>query len=38
MAVLMRSGKELDERRVEKKETEEENYVEIKEEFKHHSS
>ena len=38
MAVLLRSGRELDERRVEKKDTEEENYSEIREEFKHHGS
>ena len=37
MAVLLRSGKKLDERRVEK-DTEEENDVEIREEFKQHSS
>ena len=36
MEVLLRSGSELDERRVEK-DTEEENYAEIKEEFKQHS-
>ena len=34
MAVLLRSGRKLDERRVEKKDTEEENYAEIREEFK----
>ena len=38
MAVLLRSGRELDERRVEKKDTEEENYAEIREEFRQHSS
>ena len=38
MAVLLRSGRKLDERRVEKKDIEEENYVEIREEFKQHSS
>ena len=38
MAVLLRSGKKLDERRVEKKDTKEENYAEIREEFKQHSS
>ena len=38
MEVLLRSGRELDERRVEKKDTEEDNYAEIREEFKHHSS
>ena len=37
MAVILRSGRKLDEIRVEKKETEEENYVEIREEFKQHS-
>ena len=34
MAILLRSGIELDERRVEKKDTEEENYAESREEFK----
>ena len=34
MAVTLRSGRELEERRVERKDTEEENYVEIGEEFK----
>ena len=34
MAVLLRSGRELDERRDEKKDTEEENYAKIREEFK----
>ena len=34
MAVTLRSGRELEERRVEKKDTEEENYAEIGEEFK----
>ena len=38
MAVLLRSGRELEGRRVEKKDTEEENYAEIREEFKQHSS
>ena len=38
MAVLLRSGRELEERRAEKKDTEEENYAEIREEFKQHSS
>ena len=38
MAILLRSGRELDERRVEKKDTKEENYAEIREEFKQHSS
>ena len=33
MAVLLRSSRELDERRVEK-DTEEENYAKIREEFK----
>ena len=37
MAVLLRSGRELDERRVEKKDTEVENYAEIREEFKKHN-
>ena len=38
MAVTLRSGRELKERRVEMKDTEEENYAEIGEEFKQHSS
>ena len=38
MAMLLRSGKERDERRVEKKDIEEDNYSEIREEFKQHSS
>ena len=38
LAVTLRSGRELEERRVEKKDTNEENYVEIGEEFKQHSS
>ena len=38
MAVTLRSGRELEERRVEKKDTEEENYAEIGEQFKQHSS
>ena len=38
MAVILRSGGELDERRGEKKDTEEEKHVEIGEEFKQHSS
>ena len=38
MAVLLRSSRELDERRVEKKDTEEKNYAKIREEFKQHSS
>ena len=37
MAILLRIGRELDERRVEKKDTEEENYAKIREEFKQHS-
>ena len=37
MTVLLRSGRELDERRVEKKDTKEENYAEIREEFKQHN-
>ena len=36
MAVTLRSGRELEERRVEKKYTEEDNYTEIGEEFKQH--
>ena len=38
MAVTLRSGSELEERRVEMKDTEEENYAENGEEFKQHSS
>ena len=38
MAVLLRSGRKLDERRIEKKDTEEEKYVDFGEEFKQHSS
>ena len=38
MAVTLRSGRELEERRVEKKDTEEEKYEEIGEEFKQHNS
>ena len=38
MVVLMRSGRELDERIVEKKDIGEENYAENREEFKQHSS
>ena len=38
MAVTLRSGRELEERRVEKKDVDEENYAEIGEEFKQHSS
>ena len=34
MTVTLRSGRELEKRRVEKKDTEEENYVEIAEELK----
>ena len=37
MAVIRRNGRELDERRVEKKDTKEENDAEIIEEFKQHS-
>ena len=38
MAVLIRSGKKLDERRAEKKDTEEEKYADFGEEFKQHNS
>ena len=38
MVVLLRSGRELDERRVEKQNIEEENYAEIREEYKKHNS
>ena len=38
MVVLLRSGRKMDEKRVEKKDTEEGNYAEIREEFKQHSS
>ena len=38
MAVILRSDRELDERRVEKRDTEEEKQAEIGEELKHHSS
>ena len=38
MIVLLRSGRKLDEIRVEKKDIKEENYIEIREEFKQHSS
>ena len=38
MAITLRSGRELEEMRVEKKDTEEEKYAEIEEEFKQHSS
>ena len=38
MAVTPRSGRELEEKRVENKDTEEEKYVEIGQEFKQHSS
>ena len=37
MTVTLRSGRELEERRVKKKDTEEENYEEIGEEFKQHN-
>ena len=37
MAVLLRSGKKLDEKRA-KKDTEEEKYADFREEFKQHSS
>ena len=38
MAVTLRSGREMEEKRVEKKDTDEENYAKIGEEFKQHSS
>ena len=38
MAITLRSGKELEKRRVKKKDTDEKNYEEIGEEFKQHSS
>ena len=38
MAVTLRSGRELEERRNEKKETEEEKHAKIGEELKQHSS
>ena len=38
MAVLLRSGKKLDEKRAKKKDTEEEKYADFREEFKQHSS
>ena len=38
MAVLLRSGRKLDERKAEKKDTEEEKYADFEEEFKQHSS
>ena len=38
MAVTLRSGRELDERRVERKNTEEEKQAEIGEEHEHNSS
>ena len=38
MTVILRSGRALDERRVEKRDTEEEKQVEIGEELKQHSS
>ena len=37
MVVTLRSGRELEERRVEKKDTEEKKHVEIGDEFKQHS-
>ena len=37
MAVTLRSGRELEERRIEKKETKEEKHIEIGEELKHQS-
>ena len=37
MAVILRSGRELDERRVEKRDTEEEKQAEIGEELEQHS-
>ena len=38
MAVTLRSGRELEEKRVEKNDTEEEKYAKIEEEFKQHNS
>ena len=38
MAVSLKSGRELEERRNEKKETEEEKHAEVREESKQHSS
>ena len=38
MAVILRSGRELDERRGEKKDTEEEKQAEMEEELEQHSS
>ena len=38
MAIILRSGRELDERRVEKKDTDEEKQIEIGEELEQHSS
>ena len=38
MAVILRSGRELDEKGVEKKDTEEEKQAKIGEELEHHSS
>ena len=38
MAVILRSGRELDERRVEKRDTEEEKQVELGEELEQHNS
>ena len=37
MVVALRSGRELEEKRKEKKDTEEEQYADIGEHFKHHS-
>ena len=38
MAVILRSGRKLDERRVEKRDTKEEKQAEIREELEQHSS
>ena len=38
MAVILRSGRELEEKRVEKKDTREKKYAEIREEITQHSS
>ena len=38
MAVTLRSGRELEERRAKEKDTEEKKHAEIREELKHHSS
>ena len=38
MAVTLRSGRKLEDKRNEKKETEKEKHAEIREELKHHSS